>query len=103
MRHSSNFSFSYLNDKKGVYIIRNKTKDKYYVGQAKSLGVRLNQHFSSGEVRNVKFVRDWDAGDYFCYKYIPCQTKDELDALEKQKIEEFNAFDKGYNGTGGNK
>lgn len=103
LKHSSNFSFSYLNDKKGVYIIRNKTKDKYYVGQAKSLGVRLNQHFSNGEVRNVKFVRDWDAGDYFCYKYFLCQTKDELDDLEKQKIEEFNSFDGGYNDTGGNK
>ncbi|CAI2177481.1 407_t:CDS:2, partial [Funneliformis geosporum] len=43
-----------------------KVQDKHYVGQAKSLGVRLNQHFSNG--------------------------KDELDALEKQKIEEYNAF-----------
>ena len=43
--------------------------------------------------------------DWFCSfdKFYFCQTKDELDCLEKTKIEEFNAFDKGYNGTGGNK
>ncbi|RIA80580.1 hypothetical protein C1645_745140 [Glomus cerebriforme] len=58
--------------------------DKHYVGQSKDIGKRLNQHFSNGEV-------------YFC------QTKDELDGLEKQKIEEYNSFDGGYNGTGGNK
>ena len=103
LKHSSNFSFSYLNDKKGVYVIWNKTKDKHYVGQSKDLGKRLNQHFSNGEVRNVIFARDWYSNDCFYYKYLLCQTKDELDALERQKIDEFNAFDKGYNGTGGNK
>jgi len=102
LKHCSNFAFSYLNDKKGVYIIWNKTKDKYYVGQSKNLGKRLNQHFSNGEVRNVIFARDWYSNDCFFYKYIICQTKDELDTLEKQKIEEYNAFDGGYNGTGGN-
>ncbi|CAG8744537.1 33972_t:CDS:2, partial [Racocetra persica] len=50
---------------------------KHYVGQSKDLGRRLNQHFSNGE--------------------------DELDVLEKRKIEEFSSFGKGYNGTGGNK
>ena len=45
LKYSSNFAFSYLNDKKGVYIIWNKTKDKHYVGQSKNLGKRLNQHF----------------------------------------------------------
>ena len=103
IKHSSDFSFSYLNDKKGVYIIWNKTKDKHYVGQSKNLGKRLNQHFSNGEVRNVIFAKDWYSNDYFCYKFYFCQTKDELDLLEKQKIDEFFAFDRGYNSTGGNK
>jgi DNA-binding transcriptional MerR regulator len=102
LRHSSNFSFSYLNGEKGIYIIWNKTKDKHYVGQSKNLGKRLNQHFTNGEVKNVIFAKDWYAGDDFFYKYYLCQTKDELDSLEKEKIEEYNAFDKGYNSTGGN-
>ncbi|CAH1764033.1 1144_t:CDS:2 [Entrophospora sp. SA101] len=59
-------------EKHFILSIIEKINDKYYVGQAKSLGVRLNQHFSNGE----------------------------LDALEKQKIEEYNSFDGGYNGTG---
>ncbi|CAJ0844778.1 3779_t:CDS:2 [Entrophospora sp. SA101] len=58
-------------EKHFILSIIEKINDKYYVGQAKSLGVRLNQHFSNGE----------------------------LDALEKQKIEEYNSFDGGYNGT----
>ena len=97
LRHSSNFSFSYLNDKKGVYIIWNKTKDKYYVGQSKDIGVRLNNHFKNGEVKvnNVIFAKDWYANDIFVYKYHLCQTKVELDSLEKQKIEEYNTFGKG--------
>jgi hypothetical protein len=102
LKHSSNFSFSYLNDKKGVYVIWNKTKNKHYVGQSKNMGKRLNQHFLNGEVRNILFAKDWYFGDYFCYKFYLCQTKDELDSLEKQKIDEFFAFDKGYNSTNGN-
>jgi hypothetical protein len=103
LRHCSNFSFSYLNDKKGVYIIWNTNKDKYYVGQSKSVGKRLNQHFTNGEVKNIVFYDDWKAGDLFYYKYYLCQTKDELDSLEKEKIGEYNAFGKGYNSTGGNR
>jgi len=103
LKYSSNFSFSYLNSKKGVYIIWNRTKDKHYVGQSKNLGKRLNQHFTNGEVKNVIFAKDWYAGDDFFYKYYLCQTKDELDALEKEKIEEYNSFGKGYNSTGGNR
>ena len=106
LKYSSNFSFSYLNDEKGVYIIWNKTKDKHYVGQAKSVGKRLNDHFpNDGGVRhrNPELVKDWCFNDYFLYKFYPCQTKDELDALEKLKIEEYNAFGKGYNKTGGNR
>ena len=68
------------------------------------MGERLNQHFSNGEVRNVIFAKDWWSGDYFYYKIYFCQTKDELDALEKGKIEEYNSFGKGgYNKTGGNR
>ena len=106
LKLASNFSFRNLNDKKGVYIIRNETKNKCYVGQAKSIGVRLNQHFPNSEVintKNAEFAKDWYSGDYFCYKVHFCQTKDELDSLEKQKIEEFNSFERGYNKTGGNK
>lgn len=102
LKHSSNFSFSYLNDKKGIYVIWNTTKDKHYVGQSKNLGKRLNRHFNNGDVKNIVFAKDWYAGDCFYYKYHLCQKKDELDSLEKEKIQEYNAFGKGYNSTSGN-
>ncbi|MCE8169410.1 MAG: GIY-YIG nuclease family protein [Candidatus Moeniiplasma glomeromycotorum] len=106
LKLAADFSFQNLNGKKGVYIIRNETNKKHYVGQAKDLSVRLNQHFLDSKIiktKNEELAKDWYRGDYFCYKYHPCQTKDELDSLEKQKIEEYNAFGKGgYNKTGGN-
>lgn len=39
---------------------------------------------------------------FFIIKLYQCQTKDELDLLEKQKIDEFFALDRGYNSTSGN-
>lgn len=77
------FSFPNVTNKKGIYIIWNKTKDKYYVGQSKNMSRRLSQHFKNGDVKNVIFAKDWYNGDYFCYKYYFCETKDELDSLEK--------------------
>ena len=40
--------------------------------------------------------------DLFEFMIIPCETKDELDKEEKDLIEEYEAFTKGYNGTSGN-
>jgi hypothetical protein len=44
---------------KGVYIIHNQTKNKYYVGQSKDVFNRvLKQHFSNGNVKNIIFAED---------------------------------------------
>lgn len=43
-----------------------------------------------------------ERGDLFEFMIIPCETKDELDKKEKDLIEEYEAFTKGYNGTSGN-
>lgn len=102
LRKASNFSYSDLLNKKGVYIIWNKTKNKYYIGQSKNMGRRMLQHFKDGDVKNIIFAKDWYDGDLFCYKYYFCATKDELDSLEKRYIEEYNSFENGYNSTAGN-
>ncbi|MGL5268762.1 MAG: GIY-YIG nuclease family protein [Spiroplasma sp.] len=102
LRDATNFSSSHLHNKKGVYIIWNQTKNKYYVGQSKHMARRLLQHFKDGEVKNILFAKDWYAGDQFVYRYYFCETKDELDDLEKRYIDEYNAFEAGYNSTNGN-
>lgn len=103
VKEASIFKFNDLKEEKGVYIIWNKTKNKHYVGQSKDMQKRLNQHFKNGEVNNIIFSKDWYQNDVFVFKYYICETKDELDALEKRYIEEYNSFENGYNSTGGNK
>lgn len=93
----------------GVYIIHNKENDKYYVGQSKNVGKRVRQHFNGTEPQNIIFAKDyyeskWEhKEDLFEIAIIPCSTKDELDAVERENIAYFDSFESGYNRTRGNK
>lgn len=86
----------------GVYIIHNKTKDMYYVGQATRLYFRVNQHFTGHG--NGDVYADYKYGDEFTIKLIKLTESgyDDLDKLEKAKIREYNAYTNGYNKTAGN-
>lgn len=92
----------------GCYAIHNIVNDKYYVGQSKDVMKRLRQHFKGTVPSNIIFAEDYysqkeeDRESLFELKIIPCETKDELDRTEKQLIEEYDAFQSGYNGTNGN-
>ena len=104
LRKAVNFKHEKLINKKGVYVIWNKNNDKHYVGQSKNLEKRIfQQHFRSGDVNNIVFAKDWYKGDPFSFRYFILKTKDELDRKEKELIEIYDAFDHGYNKTGGNK
>lgn len=105
IKDAFNFSNRDLESKKGVYIIWNKTKNIYYVGQSKNLYKRIfTQHFSisTADVKNVIFAKDWYDSNEFLYKIFFCETKDELDNLEKKYIEIYDSFKNGYNSTNGN-
>ena len=41
-----------------VYILYSKSKDRYYVGHAENLSVRLDYH-NSGRVKSTKNYRPW--------------------------------------------
>lgn len=92
----------------GVYIIHNKEKDKYYVGQSKDVMKRIKQHFNGTVPKNSVFAEDYytsqmeNKDNIFEYKIIRCETKDELDSLEKKLIYEYDSWNSGYNGTSGN-
>jgi group I intron endonuclease len=91
-------------DIKGVYILHNTSKNKFYVGQSKDIRQRIsNQHFKKGYCVNPHFSEDFNNGDKFNISIKECETKDQLDTLEKEYITKFDAFIKGYNKTGGNK
>lgn len=93
----------------GCYVIHNKEQNqKYYVGQSKDIMKRINQHFKGLVPNNIIFAEDYystatDVRDnMFELKIIPCETKDELDKTEKELIEQYDAYNKGYNRTSGN-
>lgn len=92
----------------GVYVIHNREKDKYYVGQSKDVMKRLKQHFNGTVPKNPIFAEDYytskmsEKENLFEVQITRCQTKDELDRTEKQLIYQFNSYENGYNGTNGN-
>lgn len=92
-----------IGDVVGVYIIHNKIKEMYYVGQAKKLFFRVNQHFTGHG--NGDIYADYKYGDKFEIKIVKLSESgyDDLDLLEKDLIKKYDAYESGYNKTHGNK
>ena len=86
----------------GVYIIHNQTKGMYYVGQAKRVFFRVNQHFTGHG--NGDVYADYKYGDDFAIKIVKLSNSGyaDLDRLEKDLIDRYDAFNSGYNKTSGN-
>ncbi|MBE6548474.1 MAG: hypothetical protein E7667_06345 [Ruminococcaceae bacterium] len=93
----------------GCYIIHNRENGKCYVGQSKNVYERiLKQHFRGTQPKNEIFFEDYynsswkNKEDLFEIKIVPCKTRDELDAMEKRLIQQYDSKDSGYNRTRGN-
>jgi len=87
----------------GVYILFNKSKSMYYIGQGQSVLNRVNNHFTGKG--NGDVYADYKYGDSFVIKMIAfknsgCST---LNELERQTILTYNSFANGYNKTRGNR
>ena len=89
-------------DSVGVYIIFNESKRMYYVGQAKRLFFRVNQHFTGHG--NGDVYADYKYGDRFFVQLIPITSSgySDIDALERDMIAKYRADSEGYNRTSGN-
>jgi hypothetical protein len=87
----------------GVYILYNKTKNMYYIGQAKQILNRVNSHFTGKG--NGDVYADYKYGDEFTIKMISLENSGykTLNELERNTIMTYNAFSKGYNKTRGNR
>ncbi|MDQ0159610.1 GIY-YIG nuclease family protein [Alkalibacillus salilacus] len=95
--YSSNYNFA------GVYILHNKSKNLFYVGQGKQVLNRVNNHFfgrGNGDV-----YADYKYGDQWTIKMISLENSGfkTLNELERHTIETYDAYRKGYNKTRGNK
>lgn len=87
----------------GVYILYNKDKDMYYVGQGKDVLKRINAHFMGRG--NGDVYADFKYGNHFTIKMIPLEKSEyrTLNELERNTIYAYNAYTKGYNKTRGNR
>ena len=87
----------------GVYIIFNKTKNMFYVGQSKNVFSRVNNHFTGHG--NGDVYADFKTGDEFTIKMVSLEGSgcSSLNELERNYIGIYKAYSKGYNKTRGNK
>lgn len=95
--YMNNSSFS------GVYILLNKTKNMYYVGQGKNIYNRVNNHFTGKG--NGDVYADYKYGDTFTIKLIDLSNSgfNNLNDLERETILAYKAYSRGYNKTRGNR
>ena len=86
----------------GIYVIHNATKDMNYVGQSVRVVGRVTQHFTGHG--NGDVYADYKYGDDFTINVVSLyESGDEsLDALERDAIRAYAAYDCGYNRTRGN-
>ena len=87
----------------GVYIIHNKTKNLYYVGQGKQVLNRVCAHFTGRG--NGDVYADYKYGDQFTIRTIALKSSgfSSLNELERYCISYYNAYNRGYNKTRGNR
>lgn len=86
----------------GIYVIHNTTKDMNYVGQSVRVVGRVTQHFTGHG--NGDVYADYKYGDDFTIKVVSLYESgyESLDALERDAIRAYAAYDRGYNRTRGN-
>ncbi|GEN46737.1 GIY-YIG nuclease family protein [Alkalibacillus haloalkaliphilus] len=94
--YSNNYNFA------GVYILYNKSKDVYYVGQGKQVLNRVNSHFTGRG--NGDVYADFKYGDHWVIKMIALENSgfNTLNELKRYAIEAYESYKKGYNKTRGN-
>ena len=96
-------SYALMQNFEGVYILHNKTKNMYYVGQGRQVLNRINAHFTGRG--NGDVYADYKYGDVFTIKAIALQQSgfSSLNKLERNTILTYNSFATGYNKTRGNR
>ena len=92
-----------VQDFTGCYILHNVSKDKYYVGQSKGVYKRARDHFNGRG--NPQVFLDYNNGDAFTVKAVTLAQSgyNSINDLERDLIQGYDAYTKGYNGTRGNR
>ena len=86
----------------GTYVLWNRTRGKYYVGQSKNVPGRINQHINGKGNPDVYF--DMRSGDEFAIRLIPFVAGGDFKSpaeQEKYYIYKYDAYTHGYNRNSG--
>ena len=91
-----------MSDFTGVYVLHNKSKDMYYVGQSVRVVARVGQHLTGHG--NGDVYADFKYGDEFEVSTVSLVDSGygSLNDLERDTIAAYDAYRKGYNRTSGN-
>ena len=94
-----------LNDPAGIYILKDLTNEKRYVGQGKKVFTRAMQHFEKQAKDEVS--KAYKSGHSFVIERVITGYKDNgnlcLNKLEADLIEYYDSYNNGYNKTKGNR
>lgn len=87
----------------GIYIIFNRDRGIYYVGQAKNMVKRAQQHFMLN-AGNPEIYEHYCSGEKFIISLIPLEktTFLSLNDLEDYAIRAYDSYPSGYNRVPGN-
>ncbi|MCM2138914.1 GIY-YIG nuclease family protein [Vagococcus fluvialis] len=103
VRKSGRSYYSTLLTYPGIYVIYNFDKELYYVGQSKDVFKRLSNHLEGSG--NGDVYADFKYGDNFKVLTVPLENSGfkDLNELERNFIEYYDAYENGYNKTRGNR
>lgn len=81
----------------GIYVIRNTTKNKYYVGQSKDIVGRVRTHLRGAG--NGAVYADYINGHRISVSVVPFDNQifEDLNEMERYYIAFYDAWTKGYN------
>ena len=104
MQLRSNYRLSAQLDCPGIYILNNRDKNKNYVGQSVRVLTRVSQHFT-GHGGNGDVYADYKYHDRFEIHIVKFEGSgySTLNEMERQAIDAYDAYTKGYNKTRGNR
>ena len=80
-------------DFEGVYILRNATQNKCFVGKASKVFKKIERHFTG--YGNEEIYSEWRKGNKFYINIIRLENSgyDNINYLERDIKEKYNAFD----------
>lgn len=87
----------------GVYLIKNKVTDKFYVGSSIDIDRRWKRHIddlSKNKHHSKKLQNSWNKHGKDCFEFLLAEsafTVQELEIKEQNWINKYNSFANGYN------